>query len=165
MEEIKRHHFFSTIDWNVSVSPSVKCHFVFLCRSSLTSLPPCRNSSAERSTLPSNQPQDDLMTLSISIPSSQLKHPEVPTVTPPPLLTPLSSTTLCIKKKRNRDFVEQPFFCVADSPGVPPSANAHQLFRGFSFVAITEEVTQPLPNTIVQVHPTKTHSVLSKTFI
>ncbi|XP_070302847.1 ribosomal protein S6 kinase alpha-3-like [Salvelinus sp. IW2-2015] len=24
-----------------------------------------------------------------------------------------------------------------DSPGVPPSANAHQLFRGFSFVAIT----------------------------
>uniref|UniRef100_A0A671X2C5 non-specific serine/threonine protein kinase n=1 Tax=Sparus aurata TaxID=8175 RepID=A0A671X2C5_SPAAU len=37
-----------------------------------------------------------------------------------------------------------------DSPGVPPSANAHQLFRGFSFVAITEEDTQPLPNTIVQ---------------
>uniref|UniRef100_A0A8C6PRE2 non-specific serine/threonine protein kinase n=1 Tax=Nothobranchius furzeri TaxID=105023 RepID=A0A8C6PRE2_NOTFU len=30
-----------------------------------------------------------------------------------------------------------------DSPGVPPSANAHQLFRGFSFVAITEEETQP----------------------
>lgn len=41
--------------------------------------------------------------------------------------------------------------CVSDSPGVPPSANAHQLFRGFSFVAITEEDTQPLPNTIVQV--------------
>ncbi|XP_061569820.1 ribosomal protein S6 kinase alpha-3 isoform X3 [Cololabis saira] len=36
-----------------------------------------------------------------------------------------------------------------DSPGVPPSANAHQLFRGFSFVAITEEETQPLPNTIL----------------
>uniref|UniRef100_A0A665WYH8 Ribosomal protein S6 kinase n=1 Tax=Echeneis naucrates TaxID=173247 RepID=A0A665WYH8_ECHNA len=35
-----------------------------------------------------------------------------------------------------------------DSPGVPPSANAHQLFRGFSFVAITEEETQPLPNNI-----------------
>ncbi|XP_029384607.1 ribosomal protein S6 kinase alpha-3 isoform X2 [Echeneis naucrates] len=39
-----------------------------------------------------------------------------------------------------------------DSPGVPPSANAHQLFRGFSFVAITEEETQPLPNNIVQLH-------------
>ncbi|KAL7373337.1 hypothetical protein ABVT39_004105 [Epinephelus coioides] len=39
-----------------------------------------------------------------------------------------------------------------DSPGVPPSANAHQLFRGFSFVAITEEDTQPLPSTIVQLH-------------
>ncbi|XP_064413318.1 ribosomal protein S6 kinase alpha-3 isoform X2 [Latimeria chalumnae] len=26
-----------------------------------------------------------------------------------------------------------------DSPGIPPSANAHQLFRGFSFVAITSE--------------------------
>ncbi|MBN3321679.1 KS6A3 kinase, partial [Atractosteus spatula] len=42
-----------------------------------------------------------------------------------------------------------------DSPGVPPSANAHQLFRGFSFVAITaEEESQPLPtssvNSIVQ---------------
>ena len=24
---------------------------------------------------------------------------------------------------------------IADSPGVPPSANAHELFRGFSFVA------------------------------
>uniref|UniRef100_A0A8D0B2P5 non-specific serine/threonine protein kinase n=1 Tax=Sander lucioperca TaxID=283035 RepID=A0A8D0B2P5_SANLU len=35
-----------------------------------------------------------------------------------------------------------------DSPGVPPSANAHQLFRGFSFVAITEEDTQPLPRTV-----------------
>lgn len=45
---------------------------------------------------------------------------------------------------------------VLDSPGVPPSANAHQLFRGFSFVAITEEETQPLPHAIVQVqtHPT-----------
>uniref|UniRef100_A0A6Q2X6Q1 non-specific serine/threonine protein kinase n=1 Tax=Esox lucius TaxID=8010 RepID=A0A6Q2X6Q1_ESOLU len=32
-----------------------------------------------------------------------------------------------------------------DSPGVPPSANAHQLFRGFSFVAITsEEESHPL---------------------
>uniref|UniRef100_A0A8C6SKX0 non-specific serine/threonine protein kinase n=1 Tax=Neogobius melanostomus TaxID=47308 RepID=A0A8C6SKX0_9GOBI len=38
-----------------------------------------------------------------------------------------------------------------DSPGVPPSANAHQLFRGFSFVAITEEDTEPAPNTIIQV--------------
>ncbi|XP_064206815.1 ribosomal protein S6 kinase alpha-3 isoform X2 [Anguilla rostrata] len=45
-----------------------------------------------------------------------------------------------------------------DSPGVPPSANAHQLFRGFSFVAITseEECEQPLQsanvNSIVQLH-------------
>ncbi|KAJ8010768.1 hypothetical protein DPEC_G00078580 [Dallia pectoralis] len=39
-----------------------------------------------------------------------------------------------------------------DSPGVPPSANAHQLFRGFSFVAITsEEESQPL-QTSVQLH-------------
>lgn len=27
----------------------------------------------------------------------------------------------------------------SDSPGIPPSANAHQLFRGFSFVAITSD--------------------------
>uniref|UniRef100_A0AAR2KEN3 Ribosomal protein S6 kinase n=1 Tax=Pygocentrus nattereri TaxID=42514 RepID=A0AAR2KEN3_PYGNA len=44
-----------------------------------------------------------------------------------------------------------------DSPGVPPSANAHQLFRGFSFVAISsEEDTQPLQsnmsNIVQQLH-------------
>lgn len=27
----------------------------------------------------------------------------------------------------------------SDSPGIPPSANAHQLFRGFSFVAIASD--------------------------
>uniref|UniRef100_A0A672SX98 non-specific serine/threonine protein kinase n=1 Tax=Sinocyclocheilus grahami TaxID=75366 RepID=A0A672SX98_SINGR len=44
-----------------------------------------------------------------------------------------------------------------DSPGVPPSANANQLFRGFSFVAISsEEESQPLQSnsvsSIVQLH-------------
>ncbi|CAB1349858.1 unnamed protein product [Coregonus sp. 'balchen'] len=40
-----------------------------------------------------------------------------------------------------------------DSPGVPPSANAHQLFRGFSFVAMTsEEETQPLQTAVMQLH-------------
>uniref|UniRef100_A0A672NJ60 non-specific serine/threonine protein kinase n=1 Tax=Sinocyclocheilus grahami TaxID=75366 RepID=A0A672NJ60_SINGR len=33
-----------------------------------------------------------------------------------------------------------------DSPGVPPSANAHQLFRGFSFVASNLGQEQPLQN-------------------
>jgi hypothetical protein len=34
-------------------------------------------------------------------------------------------------------------FSVSDSPGVPPSANAHELFRGFSFIApcLLEEQT------------------------
>uniref|UniRef100_A0A8C0G103 Uncharacterized protein n=1 Tax=Chelonoidis abingdonii TaxID=106734 RepID=A0A8C0G103_CHEAB len=27
----------------------------------------------------------------------------------------------------------------SNSPGIPPSANAHQLFRGFSFVAIASD--------------------------
>lgn len=27
------------------------------------------------------------------------------------------------------------FFLNADSPGIPPSATAHELFRGFSFIA------------------------------
>lgn len=31
-----------------------------------------------------------------------------------------------------------------DSPGIPPSANTHQLFRGFSFVA-----TNQIPETTV----------------
>ena len=98
-----------------------------------------RNSSAERFTLLSNQLQDDLTTPSISIQSSPQKHPKVPPadflLRPPPAV---NEWDVCV--------------CVSDSPGVPPSANAHQLFRGFSFVAITEEDTQPVPNTIVQVH-------------
>ncbi|CAB1316036.1 unnamed protein product [Coregonus sp. 'balchen'] len=43
-----------------------------------------------------------------------------------------------------------------DSPGCPPSANAHQLFKGFSFVAISEEESQPPQNinmtSIQQLH-------------
>ncbi|XP_048029981.1 ribosomal protein S6 kinase alpha-3 isoform X1 [Megalobrama amblycephala] len=39
-----------------------------------------------------------------------------------------------------------------DSPGVPPSANANQLFRGFSFVAISsEEESQPLQNSMSSI--------------
>lgn len=45
-----------------------------------------------------------------------------------------------------------------DSPGVPPSAGAHQLFRGFSFIASTlleeegsEEQVKPQPHPVVQV--------------
>ena len=32
--------------------------------------------------------------------------------------------TICVTQK-----------CLVDSPGIPPSATAHELFRGFSFVA------------------------------
>lgn len=43
----------------------------------------------------------------------------------------------------------------ADSPGVPPSANAHHLFRGFSFVAssLAQEASQ-------QEAPTPVHPVV-----
>ena len=38
-------------------------------------------------------------------------------------------------------------YCVhSDSPGIPPSANTHQLFRGFSFVA-TEQSQEPSVST------------------
>lgn len=42
----------------------------------------------------------------------------------------------------------------ADSPGVPPSANAHHLFRGFSFVA-SSLVQEPLQQDLhkATVHP------------
>ncbi len=54
------------------------------------------------------------------------------------------------------------YLCVsADSPGVPPSANAHQLFRGFSFVASNlgqepplAEIKQTPVTPIVQVSMT-----------
>lgn len=47
---------------------------------------------------------------------------------------------------------------LSDSPGVPPSAGAHQLFRGFSFVDTAmleedskQENTKPPPHPVVQV--------------
>uniref|UniRef100_A0A673WVT3 non-specific serine/threonine protein kinase n=1 Tax=Salmo trutta TaxID=8032 RepID=A0A673WVT3_SALTR len=53
---------------------------------------------------------------------------------------------------------EYPFFLridvrivPTDSPGCPPSANAHQLFRGFSFVAISEEESQPPQTTSMNI--------------
>ena len=33
--------------------------------------------------------------------------------------------------------VEFIVYCLLDSPAIPPSANCHQLFRGFSFVSPT----------------------------
>lgn len=38
-----------------------------------------------------------------------------------------------------------------DSPGIPPSANTHQLFRGFSFVA-TNQIQEP---TVATVAPSR----------
>lgn len=56
------------------------------------------------------------------------------------------------------------FFVCSDSPGIPPSANAHQLFKGFSFVApapMDENKSSPLISIlpIVQVN-TNTHALI-----
>ncbi|CAB1341022.1 unnamed protein product, partial [Coregonus sp. 'balchen'] len=89
VEEIKRHHFYCTIDWN-------KLFLRELC-------PPFK---------PATGRPDDTFYF----------DPEFTAKTP------------------------------KDSPGVPPSANAHQLFRGFSFVAITtEEEAQPLQTAIEDI--------------
>ncbi|KAF5904977.1 ribosomal protein S6 kinase alpha-2, partial [Clarias magur] len=72
VEEIKRHHFFATIDWNKLYRKELK--------------PPFKPAVG--------RPEDTFHF-----------DPEFTSRTP------------------------------TDSPGVPPSANAHQLFRGFSFVA------------------------------
>uniref|UniRef100_A0A9J8C5A8 Ribosomal protein S6 kinase n=1 Tax=Cyprinus carpio carpio TaxID=630221 RepID=A0A9J8C5A8_CYPCA len=50
-----------------------------------------------------------------------------------------------------------------DSPGVPPSANANQLFRGFSFVAISsEEESQPLQSNSVSSIVQQLHRSVSQ---
>lgn len=62
-------------------------------------------------------------------------------------------------KSIQADFFETQFSAsFLDSPGVPPSAGAHQLFRGFSFIASTlleeegsEEQVKPQPHPVVQV--------------
>ncbi|XP_069576511.1 ribosomal protein S6 kinase alpha-1 isoform X2 [Brachyistius frenatus] len=92
-EEIKRHGFFSTIDWNKLFRREVK--------------PPFRPAVAR---------PDDTFYFDSEFTSRTPK----------------------------------------DSPGVPPSAGAHQLFRGFSFVASlleeegSEEPVQPPPHPVVQ---------------
>ncbi|XP_060689414.1 ribosomal protein S6 kinase alpha-3 isoform X2 [Hemiscyllium ocellatum] len=95
VEEIKRHSFFSTIDWNK------------LCRREI--MPPFKPAIG--------RPEDTFYF-----------DPEFTAKTP------------------------------KDSPGIPPSANAHQLFRGFSFVAVaSEEEPQPMQTAahpIVQLHRT-----------
>lgn len=86
----------------------------------------------------------------------------------------LSSHLAPLKVRRQRERDRGVFFCEAikaffkerskrsasspDSPGVPPSAGAHQLFRGFSFIASTlleeegsEEQAKPQPHPVVQV--------------
>ncbi|XP_042190057.1 ribosomal protein S6 kinase alpha-3 isoform X3 [Callorhinchus milii] len=95
VEEIKRHPFFSTIDWNK------------LCRREIH--PPFKPASG--------RPEDTFYF-----------DPEFTAKTP------------------------------KDSPGIPPSANAHQLFRGFSFVAITsEEETQALESSMQPVVQQQLH--------
>ncbi|GAB6032833.1 Ribosomal protein S6 kinase alpha-3 [Chamberlinius hualienensis] len=56
-----------------------------------------------------------------------------------------------------------------DSPGVPPSANAHELFRGFSFIApilLDEEIQKPMetdsPITKLTLHGVKPTSILEE---
>ncbi|XP_018604860.1 ribosomal protein S6 kinase alpha-2 [Scleropages formosus] len=80
VEEIKRHHFFATIDWNKLYRKEIK--------------PPFKPAVG--------RPEDTFHF-----------DPEFTSRTP------------------------------TDSPGVPPSANAHQLFRGFSFVAANLGQEQP----------------------
>lgn len=53
-------------------------------------------------------------------------------------------------------------FYPTDSPGVPPSANAHQLFKGFSFVApfLLEDQLDGIE--MIQSHAIEKSSPLSK---
>uniref|UniRef100_A0A8B9RCN5 non-specific serine/threonine protein kinase n=1 Tax=Astyanax mexicanus TaxID=7994 RepID=A0A8B9RCN5_ASTMX len=84
VEEIKRHHFFATIDWNKLYRKEIK--------------PPFKPAVG--------RPEDTFHF-----------DPEFTSRTP------------------------------TDSPGVPPSANAHQLFRGFSFVATNLRPEQSITDT------------------
>ncbi|XP_036402341.1 ribosomal protein S6 kinase alpha-2 [Megalops cyprinoides] len=100
VEEIKRHHFFGTIDWNKLYRKELK--------------PPFKPAVG--------RPEDTFHF-----------DPEFTSRTP------------------------------TDSPGVPPSSNAHQLFRGFSFVAtnLGQEQSQSDQNTanpiVQQLHGNNIH--------
>ncbi|KAL8181035.1 UNVERIFIED_CONTAM: Ribosomal protein S6 kinase alpha-6 [Gekko kuhli] len=100
VEEIKRHPFFSTIDWNKLYRREIQ--------------PPFKPASGK--------PEDTFCF-----------DPEFTAKTP------------------------------KDSPGVPPSANAHQLFKGFSFVAVTaieDHKLSPLNNILPIVQQLHGNSAL-----
>uniref|UniRef100_A0A4W3H1X3 Ribosomal protein S6 kinase n=1 Tax=Callorhinchus milii TaxID=7868 RepID=A0A4W3H1X3_CALMI len=101
VEEIKRHHFFGTIDWNKLYRKEIK--------------PPFKPAVG--------RPEDTFHF-----------DPEFTSRTP------------------------------TDSPGLPPSANTHQLFRGFSFVATNlgqdqsqSESRKLIEHSIVQLHGNSIH--------
>ncbi|XP_064015045.1 ribosomal protein S6 kinase alpha-6 isoform X3 [Pogoniulus pusillus] len=101
VEEIKRHPFFSTVDWNKLFRREIQ--------------PPFKPASGK--------PEDTFCF-----------DPEFTAKTPKALLGLSHADQMCMP---------------LDSPGVPPSANAHQLFKGFSFVATTtaeDHKVSPLTN-------------------
>ena len=48
---------------------------------------------------------------------------------------------------------------LTDSPGVPPSATAHELFRGFSYIAPT--LLDDVDHAMAAVHDTQTQTLMS----
>ncbi|KAI4898354.1 hypothetical protein NFI96_011759 [Prochilodus magdalenae] len=125
VEEIKRHQFYASIDWNyVFFIGNGYQYIIQLITKRFVLCSSWPNTAAD-----GDDDNDDIFFW-------KLFRREIP-----PPFKPASG-------RPDDTFYFDPEFTAKtpkDSPGVPPSANAHQLFRGFSFVAISsEEETQPL---------------------
>lgn len=106
-EEIKNHIFFANIDWDALYKKEIKPPFK----------PAIKDDDAFYfdSEFTCKTPKGDL--------KKEKKTSRLDTCK----LIIIKSAVKCLYKRNSRVF--------SDSPGVPPSANAHELFRGFSFVA------------------------------
>ncbi|XP_023380522.1 ribosomal protein S6 kinase alpha-2-like [Pteropus vampyrus] len=153
VEEIKRHPFFATIDWNVSCRHGPQAHECQRGSESSRSGP-----SRRIETQPLARPQIQCSFLWFCVPRPAcdlLQHTRRTHLTHLTTHTHLYTTHCACAHTTHTAHLVGPHppaplerltspLLPADSPGVPPSANAHHLFRGFSFVAssLAQEASQ-----------------------
>ncbi|XP_059504474.1 ribosomal protein S6 kinase alpha-2 [Stegostoma tigrinum] len=131
VEDIKRHSFFGTTDWNK------------LYRKEIT--PPFKPAVGRPEDTFHFDPEFTSKTPIGKTIYNRKKQVKVPCEPPNvQLLTPCDERILAFLGEDRCRYAETSISQQPNSPGVPPSANTHQLFRGFSFVAtnLGQEHTQ-----------------------
>ncbi|OXB57208.1 hypothetical protein ASZ78_015947 [Callipepla squamata] len=168
VEEIKRHPFFSTVDWNAKLSRSGKrqsnCfgNWQYLAKRDVSVT--CESCFYSESQMKAKTLGEIAATVEVSLTlrllsfyyrncSGEKFNPHLNLLLENqkiPFVLIQNSQQKHQKSKIALSLSHTNQMCMQlDSPGVPPSANAHQLFKGFSFVATTtveDHKISPLTN-------------------